>query len=116
RKRPYKLHLQVAARLANANAILLAEPFEQPNALLEHAIPAVAMRVLELLILIELPFSKQGSRCVLPQEIGSQSPFKGTPEEHGCPGVFLLPAIEIAMTVAARAGQVLADLGVAVYH
>src|SRR2546428_6401999 len=69
-----------------------------------------------ILILIELPFLKQGSRCVLPQEIRSQSPFKGPPEEHGCPGVFLLPAIEITMAVATRAGQVLADLRVAVDH
>src|SRR2546426_8467650 len=74
------------------------------------------MRELELLILIELPFLKQGSRCVLLQEIGSQSPFKGASEEHGCPGVFLLPTIEITMTVAARAGEVLADLGIAIDH
>src|SRR5438552_3603615 len=81
-KRPYKRDLQLAVGLANANPLLLAEPFEQLNALLEHAIPCVAMRVFELLILIELPFLKQGSHCVLPQEIGSQSPFKGPPEEH----------------------------------
>src|SRR5205814_2684643 len=76
----------------------------------------IAMRVLELLILIELPFLKQGSRCVLAQKNGGQSAFKSAPEEHGGPGVFLFPAIEIAMTVAARAGEVLADLGVAVDH
>src|SRR5439155_544305 len=111
-----RLDLQVAAGLANADAILLAEAFEQLNALLEHAVPAVAMRVSELLILIDLPLRKQGSRRVLPEKVGGQSPFKGTPEEHGCPGVFFLPAIQIAMTVAARAGQVLADLGIAVHH
>src|SRR5205807_7371383 len=111
RKWPYKLNLQIAAGLANANAILLAEAVEQLNALLEHAIPAVAMRVFELLILTELPFLKQGSRCVLAQKEGRQSAFKGASEEHGCPGIFFFPAIEITMTVAARAGQVLADLG-----
>src|SRR5439155_27179457 len=115
RKWPCKLDLQIAARLANPNAILLAEAVEQLNALLEHAIPAIAMRVLELLILIELPFLKQGSRCVLLEKEGGQSAFKGATKEHGCPGVFLLPAIEIAMTVAAWAGQVLAYLGVAVH-
>jgi len=36
----------------------------------------------------------------LAEEIGGQSAFKGTPEEHGCPGVFFLPTIEIMMTVA----------------
>src|SRR5439155_9713158 len=86
------------------------------NALLEHGIPAIAMRVLELLILIRLPLLKQGRRRVLPEKVGGQSPFKDASEEHGCPGVFLLPAIEIAMTVASRAGQVLADLGIAVHH
>jgi len=74
------------------------------------------MRVLELLIVTELPFLKQHSRRVFAQKVGGQSAFKGAPEEHGCPAVFLLPAIEIAMTVAARAGQVLADLGVAIDH
>src|SRR5438034_9615825 len=74
------------------------------------------MRVLELLILIELPLLKQGSRRVLAEEVGGQSAFKGAPEEHGCPSIFLLPAIQITMTVAARAGQILADLGIAVDH
>src|SRR6266536_3614078 len=74
------------------------------------------MRELQLLILIELPFLKQGSRRVLAEEVGGQSTFEGTSEEHGCPGVFLLPAIQIAMTVAARAGQILADLGIAIGH
>src|SRR5205809_7816862 len=72
------------------------------------------MRVFELLILIELPFLKQGSRRVLPQEEGGQSPLKGAPEEHGGPGRFFLPTIKIAMTVTARARQVLVDLGRAV--
>src|SRR5437867_1711325 len=115
-KRPYKLDLQVAAGLTNADAIFLTEAVEQLNALLEHAIPAIAMRVLELLILIELPCLKQGSRCVLVEKVGGQSPLKGATEEHGCPGVLLLPSIQITMTVAARTGEVLADLGIAVDH
>src|SRR3989442_10655521 len=102
--------------MANAHAILLAEAVEQLNALLEHAIPAIAMRELQLLILIECPLLKQGSRRVLPQKVRGQSPFKGAPEEHGCPSIFLLPAIQITMTVSARAGQILADLGIAVDH
>src|SRR5439155_19252959 len=115
-KRPHKLDLQIAAGLANAHAIFLAEAVEQLDALLEHAIPGIAMRVLELLILIELPFLKQGSRRILAQEIGGKSPFKGAPKKHGCPGVFLLPTIEMAMTVAARADEILAGLGVAINH
>src|SRR5206468_4323040 len=116
RKRSHELDLQITPGLANANAILLTEAFEQLNALLEHAIPAVAMRVFELLILIQLPFLKQRSRRILLQKEGGQSAFESTPEEHGCPGVFLLPTIEIAMTVAAWAGEILADLGIAIGH
>src|SRR5438105_12349885 len=74
------------------------------------------MRVLELLILIRLPLLKQGRRRVLVEKVGGQCAFKGAAEEHGCPRVFLLPAIQIAMTVAARTGQVLADLSIAVDH
>src|SRR5207247_11067581 len=72
------------------------------------------MRVFELLILIELPFLKQGSRRVLPQEEGGQSPFKGATGEHGGPGVFFLPTIKIEMTVRGRGRQGLGDLGRAV--
>src|SRR5437870_7919193 len=100
----------------NANAIILAEAVEQLNALFEHAIPRIAMRILELLILIELPLLKQGSRGILAQKEGGQSPFKGAAEEHGGPSIFLLPTIQITMTIASRAGEVLADLGVAINH
>src|SRR5207245_9681494 len=78
--------------------------------------PAIAMRVLRRLILIRLPLLEQGRRRVLLEKVRGQWSFKGAAEEHGCPRVFLLPAIQIAMTVAARTGQVLADLGIAVDH
>ena len=62
--------LQIAAGLANANAIVLAEAVEQLNALLEHAIPGIAMRVLELLILVPT-FNTAGFFAVRPDEDGS---------------------------------------------
>ena len=37
-------------------------------------------------------------------------------EQHRRPGVLLLPTLEIAMLIKPRAGQVLANLGVAVGH
>ena len=49
-------------------------------------------------------------------EQSCQGLFEAASEKHGGPNVFLLPAIEIAMPVAARAGQVLRNLGVAVIH
>ncbi len=42
--------------------------------------------------------------------------FEAAAEKHGGPDIFFLPAIEIAMAITARAGQVLGDLGVAVGH
>ena len=50
--------------------------------------------------------AKQGGHCL----------FEGSAEEHGGAGVFLLPSIEVAVPVTARAAQVLADLGVGVGH
>src|SRR2546427_2582066 len=116
RQLPRKFDLQIAPRLRNANPVILAEAVEQLNALFEHAIPRVAMRVLKFLILTELPFLKQGCRGILAQEVGGQSAFEGAAEEHGGPVIFLLPTIQITMTIASRAGEVLADLGVAINH
>ncbi len=50
--------------------------------------------------------TEQGGHCL----------FEGTAEQHGGPEVFLLPAIEVAVAVTARAGQILGNLGVAVGH
>src|SRR6266852_7274442 len=68
------------------------------------------------MVLASLPFAKQDGRCIFVEEVGSQGPLEGSPEEHGGPGVFLLPAVEVAITIATGAGQVMADLGVAVGH
>ena len=42
--------------------------------------------------------------------------FESTPKEHGGPGIFFLPAIEIAMAIATGTSQVVADLGVGIAH
>src|SRR2546427_8685767 len=84
--------------------------------LLQHAVPGVAVRVPQALLLARRPFAKQDSCRVVAKEISGQGLFEGAPEEHGGPGILLLPAVEVAMSVAARAGQVVADLGVAVSH
>src|SRR5439155_11730711 len=86
---PGELDLQVAARLANADAVVLAEPLEELNPLLQHAVPGISVRVLQALVLASRPFAKQDSCRVLAEEVGGQSPFKGSPEEHGGPGVLL---------------------------
>src|SRR5207244_5051420 len=60
----HELDLQVAARLANADAVVLAEPLEELDSLLQHAVPGVTVRVLQALVLAGSPFPKQDSRCV----------------------------------------------------
>ena len=62
------------------------------------------------------PFPVEHRGGILPLEVGSHGLLERPAKQHGGPGVLLLPAVEVAMLVAARAGQILADLGVAVGH
>ena len=48
---PRELDLQVATRLADANAVVLAESVQKLNALLQHAIPCITVRVVQALVL-----------------------------------------------------------------
>src|SRR4029077_14982413 len=82
----------------------------------QHPIPAVTLGKMETGFAVRGPLPVENRSGILPLEIGTYSLLKCPPEHHGCPGIFLLPAIEVAMFVAARAGQILADLGVAVHH
>src|SRR5579872_4716587 len=114
--RTFELDLQVLTGLADTDAIILAETIEQRDALLQHAIPAVTVRVVQCLILVGSPFPEQNPGSVFLSEVSAQSLFEGPTEEHGGTSVFLLPAIQIPMSVTTRAREVLADLGVAVGH
>src|SRR4051812_35547064 len=62
------------------------------------------------------PILIEHSRRVLAQKVGTECFFKCAPEQHCRSNIFLDPAVQIAMTIAPRAGQILADLGVAVEH
>src|SRR2546430_2679318 len=115
-KCPGELDLQVAAWLANADAVVLAEPVQELNPLLQDAVPGISVRVLQALVLAWSPLAEQNGRRVFAEEVGSQSPFEGSAEEHGGSRILLLPAIEIAVAITAWARQILADLGVAVEH
>src|SRR5439155_6934388 len=97
------------------DAVVLAEPLEELDSLLQHAVPGITLRILQALVLASRPFAKKDSRGVFAEEVGSQSPLEGSPEQSG-PGILLLPAVEVVMPIATRAGEVLADLGVAVVH
>src|SRR5437016_5360289 len=56
--RPPELDLQVAARLANADAVVLAEPLEELDSLLQHAVPGISVRVLQALVLAWSPLAE----------------------------------------------------------
>src|ERR1035441_4283801 len=106
----------MAVRRLNLDAPILDEAIEQLNALLKHVVPGVVSRVGQVHVLAWCPLLKQDSRWILATEQSRHRLFEAAAEEHGGPDVFLLPAIEIAMAITARAGQVLGNLGVAVIH
>jgi hypothetical protein len=83
---------------------------------LQHAIPAVAVGIMKISFSIRGPFPVEHGGGILPLEICAHGLFEGPAKHHCGPSVLLLPAVEVAMLVAARAGQVLADLGIAVGH
>src|ERR1017187_8585338 len=67
---------------------------------------------MQALILTGRPLGKEQCSGILTAKKGSQRSFEGAAEQHRRPGVLLLPAIEIAMPIAPRAGEILADLGI----
>src|SRR5579862_7466344 len=71
---------------------------------------------MQILALTGRPLIEQNGTGIFPAKEGAQGLFEGAPEEYRCAAVLLLPAVEVAMLVSLRTGQVLADLGVAVGH
>src|SRR5438477_2010557 len=102
--------------LADANTVVLNKALKQLDALLQHAIPRRAIRVFEVVILMNRPFPEQSGSGVISTEVSGEGLLEDASEQHRWPGIFLLPAIQVAIPVAARAAEVLADLGVAVGH
>src|SRR5438045_5165057 len=62
------------------------------------------------------PFPIEHLGGILSLKVSSHGLLEGSAEQHGGPSVLLFPAIEVAMLVAARAGEILTNLGVAVGH
>ena len=65
------------------------------NSLVDEPVPGFAFRVLERDIAISTPFLEKHCARVLSEEIGPERFFKRPAENHGGPGLFLLPTIEI---------------------
>src|ERR1700687_3429528 len=103
-------------RLSDANPIILGEAIEQLHAGLQHAVPAIPLGIVKTGFPVRGPLAVEHRGSILPLEVGSHGLLECSAEQHGGPGVFLFPAIEVTMLVAARAGQILADLGIAVGH
>jgi len=72
--------LLVATGLANTNAVVLREPFEQLDTLLEHSVPGVVTGILKTEFATGRPFAIQGSRGVFATEEGGQSLFERATE------------------------------------
>src|SRR6202035_3144729 len=108
--------LQVAPRLRDANPIVLGKAIQQLHARLQHAVPAIALGIVEIAVPACCPFPIERRGGILPVEVGRHTLLERPTKQHGCPGVFLSPPIEVPMLVAAWAGQILTDLGVAVGH
>src|SRR5664280_3120822 len=106
----------MTVRLVNLDAPVLDETLKQLNALPKHVVPGVVSGVGQLQVLTRCPLLKQNGRWIFATEQGRHSLLEAAAKEHGGPDVFLLPAIEVAVAVAPRAGQVLGNLGVAVIH
>src|SRR5664280_2119230 len=106
----------MTVRLVNLDAPVLDEALKQLDALLKHVVPGVVARVGQLQFLTRRPLLEEDSRWIFVTEQGRHCLFEAAAEKHGGSGVFFLPAIEVAMAITARAGQVLGNLGVAVIH
>ncbi len=104
-ERASELDLLAGYRAPNPNAPVLNESLQQLNALLQHAVPGVVAGVGQTHVLARGPLLEQHSRWVFMAEEGSHGLFEGTTKEHGGARVFLLPAVEIAMAITARAGR-----------
>jgi hypothetical protein len=112
--RPFFSRHSIKRDLRLPNTVILGEAIKQLHARLQHAVPAIALGIVETAFPVSGPLPVEHRGGILPLEVGTHGLLERSAEQHGRPCVFLLPAIEVAMLVAARAAQILADLGIAV--
>src|SRR5271157_2126190 len=116
RERADHLQLKVFLRAPDADAIVLGEFVEQVDTLMDEFVPRVSLGIFKSRITVGSPFLEQDCSGILAAEVGCQGLFKAAAKNHGGPGIFLLPPIQIAIPVSARAAEILADLRVAKDH
>src|SRR5579872_828286 len=106
----------MALRLPHLHATVLTETGQQHQSLPQHPIPRVSVRIVQVLTLTGRPLFEQGCSWIFATKYSTQGSFEGAPKEHRRASVLFLPAVEVAMPIPPRAGQVLADLSEAVGH
>src|SRR6266851_2896246 len=86
------------------------------DSLVEDAVPGLSFAVCKRSISICFPFLEKHSSAILLTKVGPKSCFKAATEDHRCPCLFFLPAIQITVAIATRAAKILANLRVAIDH
>src|SRR5712692_10492382 len=86
------------------------------DSLVEEAVPGLSFAVFKWSIAVRIPFLEKHSSAILLTKIGIQSFFKTATEDHGCPGLFFTPPIQVTVAIATRAAKILANLRVAIDH
>src|SRR5712671_7259246 len=86
------------------------------DSLMHEAVPSLSLLEFEGRIAVSLPFLEQRCATILFAEVSSQSVFKTSAKSHSRACLLFPPATEVAVTIAARAAEILADLRVAIDH
>src|ERR1700732_1352360 len=86
------------------------------DSLMDAAVPGISFGVFKRNIAESAPFLEEHRCGIFPLEVGTESFFKTAAERHCSARFFLPPAIQIAIAVAPRTAQVLANLTVAIDH
>src|SRR5207245_4279689 len=84
--------------------------------LVEEVVPGLSFAVYKRSIAVCFPFLEKHRSAILLTKEGTQSFFKAANEDHCCPGLFIPPAIQITVAIAAGAAKILANLRVAIDH
>src|SRR3990172_4911604 len=89
---------------------------EQLNALMEHPVPAIPIRVFEWSFPVDRPLLRPDEGAVLAEEESRQGLLKAATEQGTGSSFFLPPAVEIPIAVQAGAAQVVIELCEAIRH
>ena len=116
RQAAHHLDLQVLGRVWNKDAVVLAKALKQMNALMEQAVPGFALFVIENGIPEGPPFLMESDAGILLMEESREGLFEATAKDHAGAGFFFPPTIEVTISIAARATEVVGDLRMAEDH